>query len=276
MFPPVARLSSAGLWPRFWVGVTLAVLTAILPPIGAAADSDDGSGSGSGSESGNGSGGGATGTGDSGVASDVWISSLASLGDGNFIAGGAGGLLLTPADVMTFSASDPSKLAQRYKHESSVWAVAATADGGIAASVDYLGNLAVFDRAAGTAKIFKRAGRRWSRALAIDDATKTLIIGNEVGEIIRWSIADERVVGTDELVGAAITTIRRLSVDGEPVWIVGDSTGGIHAVDDQWTVQSSVVIEPGPAMAIAGHGDGYPGRRWRPNVALVVLGSAGR
>ena len=186
---------------------------------------------------------------------DRWISSIAPLGDGQWIAATADGLLLRPSDVVTFSSSKPTEWSRRYKQPTSIWAVATNPQRTLAASVDYRGNLAIFDPAAGTAEIYENAGGRWSRALCFTPDGKTLLIGNEIGELILWSTVDAKVQSKLKLIDSAIMSIVPMVQTKTPGWVIAGSGGEINVYDRQWSPLAATKIDKGPALSVAMRGN---------------------
>lgn len=172
----------------------------------------------------------------------IWIPSIASLGNGEFIAATATSLLLNDASVATLNTSQPTQLAKHYKHSSSVWCVAAAADGSLAASVDYQGNLAVFDRSADQLRIFNHAAARWSRAMKFKDDCMDIVIGNEAGDLLTWSVKDSSIVSKIHLVDQPILAIERLTLGEQTGWLLCDRGGVVGCYDDQWNLRGQTMI----------------------------------
>ena len=106
-----------------------------------------------------------------------WITSITQLGSQDtFIASTANGLLMQPASVESFTAQ-ASDLA--YTHPAAVWAVAASPDGSLIASVDYRGNLGTYNVANSKATVHEKVFERWCQSLIMDPSGKSLVAGNE-------------------------------------------------------------------------------------------------
>ena len=96
-----------------------------------------------------------------------WITSITQLGSQDtFIASTANGLLMQPASVESFTAQDPKSRTLLYTHPAAVWAVAASPDGSLIASVDYRGNLGTYNVANSKATVHEKVFERWCRALS--------------------------------------------------------------------------------------------------------------
>ena len=137
----------------------------------------------------------------------LWITSIASQGDGSFVAGTATGLLLRPGSVSQFKADAPDQLHELYQHPAAVWTVAATSDGKTVASADYKGNLVVFDVASKKPTTHENAFERWCQKIVISPDDKSIVAGNESGKLFAWSIGDAKVSKSVELSKASITSI---------------------------------------------------------------------
>ncbi len=157
----------------------------------------------------------------------IWVTSIAKGGsDDTFIAATASGLLLRPADIVSFEASDPTKFKVLYSHPAAAWRVVATDDGKTVASVDYRGNLMTFDTASGEAKTFEKAFERWSQSLILTPDQKSLVAGNEAGKVFVWNLADGKVAKSIELDGHAVTGLA-ISPDGNRL-AASDGGGHVH------------------------------------------------
>ncbi|WP_186776193.1 WD40 repeat domain-containing protein [Rubripirellula reticaptiva] len=157
----------------------------------------------------------------------AWVTSMARVGDSDkFVASTASGLLLRPADVVSFEASDPAVLMTLYSHPAAVWRVVATGDGQTVASVDYRGNLMTFNTEGGEAKTFEKAFERWCQALVLMPDQKSVIAGNEGGKVFLWNLADAKVAKSVELDGHAVTGLA-VSPDGAMA-AACDGGGHVH------------------------------------------------
>ena len=161
----------------------------------------------------------------------VWVTSIARLGETDrFVAATADGLLLREADVCSFEGSNPNDLSALYAHPAAVWCVAATSDGSKVASVDYRGNLGIFDTAGSEAVIHDKALERWCQAMLISPDDKSVVAGNEAGKVLVWDIESGKVTKTAELDGHAVTGLA-ISPDGSQL---AASDGGGHVHLFQW------------------------------------------
>ncbi|MGB7325704.1 MAG: hypothetical protein WBD31_12590 [Rubripirellula sp.] len=157
----------------------------------------------------------------------AWVTSMDRVGDSEkFVASTASGLLLRPADVVSFEASNPTVLTTLYSHPAAVWRVVATDDGRTVASVDYRGNLMTFNTEGGEAKTFEKAFERWCQAFVLTPDQKSVIAGNEGGKVFVWNLADAKVAKSVELDGHAVTGLA-VSLDGSMV-AACDGGGHVH------------------------------------------------
>lgn len=157
----------------------------------------------------------------------VWVTSIAQRGDSTaFVAATADGLLLREASVVSFDASDPAKLTPLYSHAAAVWCVDATSDGGTVASVDYRGNLVLFDAKSGKPTTHEKAFERWCQAMMISADDKLVLAGNEAGKVMVWDIAAGKVTKSIELDGHAVTGLA-VSPDQSMV-AASDGAGHVH------------------------------------------------
>jgi WD40 repeat protein len=156
----------------------------------------------------------------------VWVTSIAPLGGGEFAVGTATGLLLRPGTVSKVTLGATDELAKLYEHPAAVWDVVATAGGKTIASVDYQGNLVVFDAASKKAATHEKAFERWCQTLVLSPDDKTLLAGNESGKLFHWSLADAKIAKQVELGGASLTSIA-FSPTGSQV-AVADGAGKVH------------------------------------------------
>ena len=151
----------------------------------------------------------------------TWVTSITRLGDSSsFAAGTADGLLLRDAKVYKFDAEKPNEMTPLYSHPAAVWQVVSTRDGSKIASVDYRGNLVVFEttakpvatkggpwEAGPDAKhtMHEKAFERWCQAMIISPDDNSLIAGTESGKIMVWDLKAGKVSKTAELEGHAVT-----------------------------------------------------------------------
>ncbi|MEE2937124.1 MAG: hypothetical protein VYA84_14155 [Planctomycetota bacterium] len=162
-------------------------------------------------------------------AAAVWVTSVAQIGSSNqFAAASADGLLLREATVYSFPATNPRSLEPLYKHPAAVWCVVSTSDGTKLASVDYRGNLAVYDPASGEAKMHDKAFERWCQSLLVAPDDQSVIAGNEAGKIMVWDLQAGKVSKSVELDGHAVTGLA-FAPDGSQL-AAADGGGHIHLV----------------------------------------------
>jgi hypothetical protein len=159
--------------------------------------------------------------------SSVWVTSIAPQGSsGEFVAATADGLLLREASVVTFSAANPAQLTPLYSHPAAVWCVDATSDGDRVASVDYRGNLIVFDTQSAQATTHEKAFERWCQSMMISPDDQSIVAGNEAGKVMVWNIEAAKLSASAELDGHAITGLA-LSPDGSQL-AASDGAGHVH------------------------------------------------
>ena len=159
----------------------------------------------------------------------AWVTSIAPLGDsGRFVASTADGLLLREASVVSFSGADPTSHETLYTHPAAVWCVASTADGKTVVSVDYRGNLAVYDTDAEKAELHDQAFERWCQAMILSYDDGAVIAGNEAGKVMAWDLDKGEVTGSLDLGDHAVTALA-LSPDRSRL-AVTDGGGRVHLV----------------------------------------------
>ncbi len=157
----------------------------------------------------------------------LWITSIARVGTTDeFVAASADGLLLREADVYSFKAYDPTKLTKLYSHPAAVWCVASSSGGGRIASVDYRGNLMVYEKASPGTKLHEKAFERWCQAMLISPDDRFVIAGNEAGKVMAWDISANRISNSVELDGHAVTGLA-LSPDHTQL-AASDGGGHVH------------------------------------------------
>lgn len=181
----------------------------------------------------------------------TWVTSIAPLGDpGKFVASTADGLLLREAPVVAFSASDPASMETLYTHPAAVWCVAATGDGKTIASVDYRGNLVVYDAEAKKATTHEKAFERWCQAMILSEKDGTVVAGNEAGKVMRWDLKKKEVTGSAELGDHAVTGLA-LSPDRTRL-AATDGGGQVHLL--KWPSLESIgkiEVSDQPAWCVA-------------------------
>ena len=166
---------------------------------------------------------------------NVWITSIVQIGDSDqFAAGSAQGLLLRESTVQVFQASDPaaflpdgqSAFSTLYKHPAAVWCIDSTSDGKTLASVDYRGNLVVYDVTSKQAKTHEKVFERWCQTLLVAPGDATVVAGNEAGKLMQWDLKASKVTKSVELDEHAITGLA-FSPDGKHL-AASDGAGHIH------------------------------------------------
>jgi WD40 repeat protein len=156
-----------------------------------------------------------------------WITSIARLGSADqFVAATADGLLLREASVYSFHGATPNQLTELYKHPAAVWQVDASGDGAKVASVDYSGNLTIFDVATAQATLHEKAMERWCPALLFSPDDKLLVGGNEAGKVLVWDLASGQLAKSLELDGHAVWDLA-FAPDGSQL-AAADGGGHIH------------------------------------------------
>ena len=208
-----------------------------------------------------------------------WVTSLSPLGESSScIASTGDGLLLREATVYKFDAANPNEMTPIYSHPAAVWQVVSSRDASKIASIDYRGNLGIYEtgnqpiaskggpwEAGPDAKLtlHEKAFERWCQALAITPDDKFLIAGNEAGKLFVWDIATGKVSKTAELDGHAITD---LAISPEASQLaVSDGAGHVHlfswpALEPQGKIKLSeetvwCVAYATPNLLLAGSSD---------------------
>jgi WD40 repeat protein len=142
------------------------------------------------------------------------------------VAATADGLLLREASVFSFDASNPNQLKSLYTHPAAVWCIDATSDGSKVASVDYRGNLVVYDAASSEPATHEKAFERWCQAMMISPDDKSVVAGNEAGKVMIWDLDASKVTKSVELDGHAVTGLA-ISPDGSHL-AASDGGGHVH------------------------------------------------
>lgn len=191
------------------------------------------------------------------AAPSQWITSIASLSDdGTFVAATANGLLMQPASVDRLTSDQPQARTQLYTHPAAVWCVVSFSEGTKIASVDYRGNLAIYDLAEANLTMHEKALERWCQSLIVAPSGDLLVAGNEAGKILVWNVADSKVAKSVELDGHAITGLA-ISPDQKQL-AASDGSGQIHFL--QWpnlepVGKSKISDSPAWCVAYAPEGD---------------------
>ncbi len=177
---------------------------------------------------------------DSAAATDsksTWITSIDQLNSsGQFVAATADGLLLREASVFSFDASNPTQLSPLYTHPAAVWCIDAASDGSKVVSVDYRGNLVVFDTASSEAKTYEKAFERWCQAMVISPDNNSVVAGNEAGKIMIWDLTAGKISKSIDLDEHAVTGLA-ISPDGSQL-AASDGAGHVHLL--QWPSLESI------------------------------------
>lgn len=167
----------------------------------------------------------------------TWVTSIAPLGrSGRFVAATADGLLLREAAVVSFDAGNPTEMTPLYRHPAAIWQVVVVGEGKQVASVDYKGNLVVYDVEAEKATTHEGAFERWCQTLAVSPDGESLIAGNEAGKVMAWSLSESKVTASAELDEHAVTDLA-LAPDGKRI---AASDGGGHVHFLEWPGLKSV------------------------------------
>jgi WD40 repeat protein len=157
----------------------------------------------------------------------TWVTSIVRLGSSDqFVAATADGLLFREASVCSFNAATPNQLQPLYAHPAAVWCVDATSDGAKVASVDYRGNLVVFDTASSKPETHEKAFERWCQAMMVAPDDQSVLAGNEAGKIMIWDLGASKITKSVELDGHAVTGLA-VSPDGSQL-AASDGGGHVH------------------------------------------------
>ena len=177
-----------------------------------------------------------------------WVTGLVEFEDRIF-ASTADGLLLRPATVrsMPTDLSDPGE--DLFEMPAAVWDLAVSPSARCLAAVDYRGNLAVHRFDGGETKLFDGAARRWSQTIIASGDGECFLIGNEAGEVLRWSIEKAEVVAEAKL-GEVIVTSLALHGDGHVV--ASTSDGKVHRLSyPELKTQAAATVGEGSAWSVA-------------------------
>jgi len=178
----------------------------------------------------------------------TWVTDIAPLGSsGTYVAATADGLLLREAAVCSFEATDPSAMSPIYSHPAAVWCVDALSDGSKVVSVDYRGNLIVFDTASGEPTTHEKAFERWCQAMLVTTDDKAVVAGNEAGKVMVFDLESGKVTSSAELDAHAVTGLA-LSPDGSQL-AATDGAGHVHLL--KWPgLEAAGKIRPGVSSTV--------------------------
>ncbi|MCG8652460.1 MAG: hypothetical protein MI861_21645 [Pirellulales bacterium] len=186
----------------------------------------------------------------------TWVTSISPLGSGGeFVAATADGLLLREAAVVSFQANHPNQLKTLYQHPAAVWCVDALADGSKVASVDYRGNLILFDTQSAQPTTHEKAFERWCQTMLISPDDKWIVAGNEAGKVMVWDIAAGKLAKSVELDGHAVTGLA-LSPD-QTLLAASDGAGHVHLLKwPELEAAGEIKISEETAWCVAFSNDG--------------------
>ncbi len=157
----------------------------------------------------------------------VWVTAIAPIGDSSqFVAATANSLLLRESTVSTFDSSDPTTLSPLYTHPAAAWCVDSTSNAKTVASVDYRGNLVVYDVASKKPTTHEKVFERWCQAMVITPDDQFVVAGNEAGKLMVWDLAASKVTKSVEVDAHAITGIA-ISPDSQ-LLAASDGAGHVH------------------------------------------------
>ncbi|TWU26232.1 IgA-specific serine endopeptidase autotransporter precursor [Novipirellula galeiformis] len=183
-------------------------------------------------------------------APEVWVTSIAPLTGDTYVAATADGLLLRDASVKSFTIAAPQTMTDLYTHPAAVWCVDATADGSVVASVDYRGNLVIYDVASKQPTTHEKALERWCQAMQFAPDDKTIVAGNETGKILVWDRGENKVTKSLELDGQAVTAIS-FSGDGKQI-AAADGGGHVHLIEwPELKAAGKIKVSDAPVWSVA-------------------------
>ncbi len=159
----------------------------------------------------------------------VWITSIAPLGDGSFVAGKATGLLYRPSEVVRLQADAPNNFETLYEHPAAVWTVDASSDSKSVASADYKGNLMIYDVASKKTVTHETAFERWCQMIKFSPDNQSIVAGNESGKLFVWDVAAAKVSNSKEL-GKASLNCLAFSPSGKQL-AASDGEGKLHLLN---------------------------------------------
>lgn len=156
----------------------------------------------------------------------VWVTSIAPLGDGSYVAGKATGLLYRPSEVVRLHADAPNEFETLYEHPAAVWTVDTSGDGKTVASADYKGNLIIYDVASKKSTTHENAFERWCQMISFAPDSQSIVAGNEAGKIFVWDTSAGKVTNSKELGKASINCVA-FSPAGNQL-AASDGEGKVH------------------------------------------------
>lgn len=164
-------------------------------------------------------------------APDIWVTSIASqrpVADQSHscvhFGALANGLLLRPADVVTWADDDFASRTTLMTHPAAVWIVRVCDDGKHVASVDYRGNLQTFDTESKQATMHTAAFERWAQTMEFVPGEETIIAGNEAGKLFVWK--DGKVEKSIEIDKSSLTDVAFNKAKDKLA--IADGAGNVH------------------------------------------------
>jgi hypothetical protein len=158
---------------------------------------------------------------------DRWVTQMAPLGNGKYLATIATGLPYREGAVVEFSLPDPNAAKELYKQNAAVWGLAVSPDQKTVATTDYQGSLAI-GPLGGEIKHHEKAFVRWTRALTFASDGLQLVAGNEAGSVFAWSVAESKTVATKDLASGQVMAIA-FSPSGNRL-AVATGSGKLHVL----------------------------------------------
>lgn len=201
--------------------------------------------------------------------SDVWVTSICSLGESRrFVATTANGLLLRPSDVVVVGSGDVTSMDKLYSHPAASWCSCVTPDGKHVGSIDYRGNLIVHDTALSETLVFEKAMERWCQTVSNSPDGTALLAGNDAGKLFAWDLAKNEVAKSVQLSDQSITDI---ALKDDQI-AVSDGSGKVHLIT--WPSLESVgtiSISDEAAWCVE-----FVPQANQPQINQIVVGSADR